>query len=63
MNNEDRLLTKKEVGQMLLLGRDRTNELFKQKDFPAVRFNKTAFVYESDLHAYLKSHRGKTVYL
>lgn len=63
MNNDDKLLTMKEVGKMLGLGRDRTYELFRQKDFPCVKFNKTAVIYESDLHSYLKSHRGKIVYL
>ena len=61
--HEDKLMTMKEVQTYLGLGRDRTYSLFRLRDFPAVRFNKTAVVYKSDLDVWLKNHRGMTVYL
>ena len=59
----DELMTMKDVRTYLGIGRDKCYQLFLQKDFPAVRFNKHAVIYKSDLVQYLKDHRGTTIYL
>lgn len=56
-------MTMKDVQNYLGLGRDRTYALFRLRDFPAVKFNKSAVVYEDDLITWLKDHRGMTIYL
>ena len=59
----DELMTMNDVRIYLGIGRDKTYSLFREPDFPAVRFNKHAVIYKSDLVQYLKDHRGTTIYL
>lgn len=59
----DELMTMKDVREFLGIGRDKTYTLFKEPDFPAVKFNKHAVVFKEDLIEYLKDHRGTTIYL
>ncbi|MGN1156712.1 MAG: helix-turn-helix transcriptional regulator [Agathobacter sp.] len=60
---EDKLMSMKEVQEYLGLGRDKTYALFRLRDFPAIKFNKSAVIYRNDLDSWLKEHRGMTVYL
>lgn len=59
----DELMTMNDVRVYLGIGRDKAYSLFREPDFPAVRFNKHAVIYKSDLVQYLKDHRGTTIYL
>lgn len=57
------LMTINDVRTYLGIGRDKAYSLFREPDFPAVKFNKHAVVFKEDLIAYLKDHRGTTIYL
>ena len=59
----DELMTMKDVKSFLGIGRDKCYELFRQPDFPSIKFNKHAVVFKADLIEYLKDHRGTTIYL
>ena len=60
---EDKLMSMKEVQAYLGIGRDKTYALFRLRDFPAVKFNKSAVIFKSDLDSWIRDHRGMTIYL
>lgn len=60
--NENRLLSVKEVGAYLGIGRDKTRYLFNLEDFPTIKLGQKYLVFENDLIEWLKDHRGSKVY-
>ena len=60
--NENRLLSVKEVGAYLGIGRDKTRYLFTIEDFPGIKLGQKYLVFEKDLIEWLKDHRGTKVY-
>lgn len=61
--DENRLLTQKEVGEYLKMGRDKTRALFELESFPCIKLGQTRMVFESDLIDWLKDQKGKQIYL
>lgn len=56
----EKLLTVKEVSDILRIGRSGTYKLFDKKDFPKITIGKKLFVKESDLDKYLTKYvKGK----
>lgn len=56
----DKLLTVREVSDILKIGRSNTYKLFDRKDFPKIIIGKKLLIKESDLDNYLKKYtKGK----
>lgn len=60
---EDKLMSIKDVQEYLGIGRDKVYGLFRLDDFPAIKINKKAIIYKSDLVDWLKANRTKTIYI
>lgn len=58
---EDKPMTIQEVREYLGLSRDKAYALFRELDFPCVRFGRHKIVMKSDLHEWIKNHRYTNV--
>ncbi|MDE6602417.1 MAG: helix-turn-helix domain-containing protein [Lachnospiraceae bacterium] len=59
----DRLLTVKEVSDVLRLGKTNTYKLFQRGDFPKVLIGRKLLVKESELDKYLEKYSGEIISL
>ena len=59
----DRMLTIKDVTNMLPIGRDLVLQMFHLPDFPKIQINRRYFVMESELEEWLKTKSAKKLKL
>ena len=59
----DRLLTVKDVCEMLKIGKTGAYKLFHRADFPKIVIGKKLYVKESDLMNYLTKYRMSVIVL
>lgn len=58
-----RILTPKQVGELLCLGKNQTYELMNSKTFPSYRIGNKIFVTEEELEKWIKSIKGKQIFI
>jgi len=63
MVDREKMLTPKEVSEIIGIGITNTYKLFKLKGFPKIQIGKKYFVNESDLNNFLLEHRKSTIFL
>ncbi len=58
-----KVLTVKEVAEILRLGKNQTYELMKSNVFPSYRIGNKLFVTEADLNNWLSNIKGRQILL
>ena len=59
-NNSNRLLTYKDLQNILHVGRDRAYELLKSDCFPTIKINNRYYVSYDHLQKWIDDYSGKT---
>lgn len=55
--------TKDEVRDILGIGRDKANSLFKSRSFPSVNIGNTKIILKKNFEDWLEKNSGREVYL
>lgn len=58
-----KLLTPKQVSDIIGLGMSNTYKLFRLKGFPKIQIGKKYFIEENDLNTFLKQHKHSRIFL
>jgi excisionase family DNA binding protein len=58
-----KILTPKEVSSILCLGKNQTYELMNSKVFPSYRIGNKIFVTDEELEKWVRSIKGKQIFL
>ena len=53
------ILVKKEVAEILNIGRDKCNNILKSGEIKTLKFGKTVRIRKKDLVEFMRSHSGK----
>ena len=59
VNNEDRLLTAKDLQEIFHIGKNRAYELLHSQCFPTIRINSRLYVTKKHLSEWLDTYKGR----